>query len=77
MAQGVKILYVEHLTTSEFSMQLDKSPGHEGLLLAFVSFVKEETFCQALLFAKCLETDTKSVRLFTELIDFRMLKLYP
>ena len=62
----------DYLKTSEFSLQLDESilPGNEALLLAYVRFVKEEQFCQELLFAKCLETDTKGETLFTELKRF-------
>lgn len=45
-------------------------PGNEALLLAYMRFVKEEKISQELLFAKCLETDTKDEAIFNELKRF-------
>lgn len=69
MAQDVENSLCEYSKTSEFSIQLDEStlPGNEALLLAYVRFVKEEKISQELLFAKCLETDTKGETIFNEL----------
>ena len=69
MAQCVENSLYDYLKTSAFSLQLEEStlPGNEALLLAYV---KEEQFCQELLFSKCLETDTKGLTLFTELNRF-------
>lgn len=79
MAQCVENSLCEYLKTCEFSIQLDEStlPGNEALLLAYVRFVKEEKFCQELLFGKCLETDTKGETLFTELKRFFDVKAIP
>lgn len=78
MAQDIENSLCEYLKTSEFSIQLDEStlPGNEALLLAYVRFVKEEKISQELLFAKCLETDTKGETIFNELKKFSMQKLY-
>ena len=68
MAQCVQNSLYEYFKNSEFSLQLEESTllGNE----ANVKLVKEEQFCQELLFSKCLETDTKGLTLFTELKRF-------
>ena len=72
MAQWVENSLPEYLKTSEFSLQFDEStlPGNEALLLAYIRFVKEDKFCQELIFAKFLETDTKGETIFHTLEEF-------
>ena len=66
MGVNIKETLCNMLTKSELSLQLDDStlPGDESLLLAYVRFVKDESFVQELLYAKQLETDTKGESVF-------------
>ncbi|XP_014790427.1 protein ZBED8-like [Octopus bimaculoides] len=60
------------LKKTEFSLQLDESalPGNDSLLLAYVRFVKEESLCQELLFARLLETNSKGESIFNVVKSF-------
>jgi len=79
MAQYVENSLCEYLKSSKFSIQLDEStlPSNEALLLAYVRFIKEGTISEELLFAKCLETDTKGEKIFKELENFFNEKAIP
>lgn len=72
MAADVEFSLCDYLKTCRFSIQLDEStlPNNEALLLAYVRFVKDGKVCQELLFAKCLETDTKGETIFNTMKDF-------
>ena len=72
MAENIEETLCNMLRTTEFSLQLDEStlPGKESLLLAYVRFVKDESFVQELLFSRQLETDTKGESVFYVIENF-------
>ncbi|KFD49802.1 hypothetical protein M513_09269, partial [Trichuris suis] len=60
------------LRTTSFALLLDESglPSNEILILAYVSFLKEDRFTEELLFAKHLATDTKGESIFRAVEEF-------
>ena len=65
--------------TTDFSLQLDKStlPGNKSLLLASIHFIKGESLCQELLFARLLETDTKGESVYRAVENYFQKKSIP
>ena len=79
MSENVEETLIKMLMTTEFSLQLDEStlPGNESLLLAYVRFIKGESLCQELLFARLLETDTKGESVYRVVEDYFQKKSIP
>ncbi|XP_052828088.1 zinc finger BED domain-containing protein 5-like [Octopus bimaculoides] len=69
MAEDVEDQLCTILKKTEFSLQLDEStlPGNDSILLVYVRFVKEG---QELLFARLLETNSKSKSIFNVIKSF-------
>lgn len=72
MAENVEDQLCTILKKTEFSLQSDEStlPGNDSLLFAYVRFVKEESLCQELLFARLMETNSKGESIFKVVKSF-------
>ncbi|KFD64822.1 hypothetical protein M514_02402 [Trichuris suis] len=71
MAQHTEATLCGILKNTESALKLDEStlPGNEGVLLAYVRFIKQERLVQEFLFAKELLTDTNGESIIFEVVN--------